>query len=736
MADHENIPEVSLEDMHAKILYCLQMGQYAKAEELSAWVISGAENKIFITHFYLGVALQFQGKIASALEVFNKSLTLNPVSIDTMQAVASCLEQLERYEESYSQLKVALESAPLDAAVNANIGAILEKLKKPEEALVYYDKALEVDAKNHTTLINRGSLLINLGRNTEGLEHCRVAHSIHPQSIATLFNLVDALLGTFKYEEALAHCEAGLAWQPKHANLMFKKGLVLCCLKQFDDAHRTLAEAQVIDPKVIENHLPIIKTLPSTIDVSLNPKTLYLDAMYQAQTKCFWQYRTEYIAEWQTAVLNPDDKRQLISNLEFGFHILSLALDGKARLTLARNLSDWIQDIVWLEGIPPFNYVNTRQIENKRIKIGYLSGDFRVHPVGLLTKQMYSLHDREQVEIYAYSLYNPKKIDLVQQTIVETCDVFNDVSEMTDEQIARLINQHEIDILVDLAGYTTMGRTQVMALRPAPVQIAYLGYPNTSGADYIDYAIVDNTIAHNPEHWSECLVRMPHAFSPYDNQTNNSLTHKTRQDYLLPENGIVFCCFNSNYKIEPEIFSCWMRILKAVPRSVLWLVVGHSEIECRLKASAQQQQIDSSRLIFVPYVPYDEHIIRYQLADLFLDTHWHNAHTTAADALWQGLPVITYAGDVISSRLAASLLNALEMPELITYDFKAYEALAFHYATNHDERIRMREKLKAKRYTAPLFDTPRTTKNLESAYKMIWQRYCDGLSPSNMQVTE
>jgi predicted O-linked N-acetylglucosamine transferase (SPINDLY family) len=732
VADHKKPLEINSRETNSRILHFLQAAQYAEAEKLCAWLISTTGFNEFEPNFYLGAALQFQGKVPHALEVFRKTLALRTNDINVMQAIASCLDQLNRYQDSYNQLIQAWEAAPQDAIVNANLGAILEKLKKPKDALAYYDIALSIDPKNHTALLNRGALLANLDRKVEGLEHCHTAYKIHPQSIGTLFNLVDALLGLFRYEEALAYCELGLAWQPKHANLLFKKGLLLSCLKQFNLAHQCLAEAQVIDPKVVENILPMVAKLDAHVEVSLNPLTLYLDAMYQAQTKCFWLYRKEYVAEWKKAVVNPT-ANQLISNLEFGFQVVSLELDGEIRLKLSQNMSDWVQEIAWLAGVPPFKH---HRVGQRRIKIGYLSADFRTHPVGLLSRQIYGLHDKEAFEIYGYSLLSPDVTDHVRESVEAGCDVFHDVSALTDPQLAQLIYQDEIDVLVDMTSYTTKGRPQVMAMRPAPVQVAYLGYPGTTGAEYMDYAIVDNVIAHQHTHWSEHLVTMPHAFSPYDNQTNNSPISKTRKDYQLPEEAIVFCCFNNNYKIEPQIFNCWMRILKAVPNSILWLIAGHNEVEARLKEAAQEQQVDPLRLIFAPFVAYDEHLARYQLADLFLDTHWHNAHTTAADALWQGLPVITCAGEVISSRLAASLLNALEMPELITNTFDDYEALAIYYATHHQAREAMHEKLKAKRYTAPLFDTARTTRNLEHAYKMMWQRYCDGLPPANMRVIE
>jgi predicted O-linked N-acetylglucosamine transferase (SPINDLY family) len=727
LANNEKSLDISTAENNARIVHFLQTANYGEAEKLCAWLIDSTEAPIFEPHFYLGVALQFQGRVQHALEVFKLAQALSPQNINVMQAIASCFEQLERFEEACSQLMLALAVAPQDDIVNANVGAILEKLKRPEEALSYYDAALKINPKNLTALLNRGSLLANLGRKLEGLAHCRMAHQIHPQAFGTLYNLADALLGLFRYDESLAYCEAGLAAQPRHANLLFKKGLVLSCLKQFAAAHRCLAEAQVIDPKVIENVLPYVKNMDSLIHVNLNPQTLYMDAMYRAQAKSFWQYRNEYIVECQRAILNPDSVANVVDNSEFGFSLLSLPLSGEARLKLNQNIAERVQDMAWLEGVPPFNHesFNQQPAEKKLIRIGYFSSDFRIHPTGLLSKQIYALHNKAGFEIVAYSTFNADLKDHVRQSIENNCSIFRDVSALSDRQIAELIHQDKIEILVDLNGYTAKSRSKVMAMRPAPIQVSYLAYIQSMGADFMDYTIVDSQVVPpmNESHWQEKLVKLPHCLFVYDTDTDCSPTNKTRQDYALPEQVFVFCCLNNCYKIEPNIFDVWMKVLHAVPGSVLWLLVSDELAQLNLQNEANIRGIAKERIIFAPSLPHAEHLLRYQLADLFIDTFWYGAHTTGLDALWQGLPVLSCVGDNLVSRVGASLLEAIEMPELITYDFAEYQGKAIYYATHPTALKALREKLQEKKMSTPLFNTPQTVRYIEAAYKTMSQRY-------------
>jgi predicted O-linked N-acetylglucosamine transferase (SPINDLY family) len=328
--------------------------------------------------------------------------------------------------------------------------------------------------------------------------------------------------------------------------------------------------------------------------------------------------------------------------------------------------------------------------------------------------------------------------DQIYQHISKSCDVFREVRNYTAPDLANLIYKDGIDILIDLAGYTTHSRPEVIALRPAPIQISYMGYLESMGPGIVDYAITDvNVYPENGQNfWHEQAIRLPHHVLPYDNQIDNASQDMRRSDYGLPEDGFIFCCLNNSYKIEPEIFAVWMNILSAVPGSVLWLLDKQEQTRVNLQNEAQLRGIDVDRLIFAPIIDMASHCKRYQLADLFLDTLWCGGHTTALEALWQGLPLLTCEGKVVSARLGTSCLRVLDLPELITRTTDEYERKAIYYAQHPAELKALREKLETVRHTSPLFNTALHVKHLEAAYEMVWQRYKAGLPPAQIDVPE
>ena len=729
-----NIPNISLADANARILEFLQAAQYQEAEKLSVWLLTNSDTDLSEPNFYLGVALQFQGKIAPALQAFNKAHALQSQNVHVIQAIASCFEQLKQYNKAQEWLLLAWSIAPEEPTVNANIGSILEKLGKPHEALIYYDHALTIDPKNYTALLNKGSLLSSLKRKLECLTHSRQAYEIHSNAVGTLYNLVDALLGTFSYEEALVYCELGLASNPRHANFLFKKGLILSCLKRFAEAEVCLAEAQILDSTVITNFIPFLSKDPN-VEVSFQPLTLYLDAMLRAQTMCYWQHRNEYIDIWREIVVDSRDENQVVRNVDFAFHILSFPLSSKIRSQFLRDATEWVQDLAWLQGVNPFQYERAKR---KKIRVGYLSSDFRMHPTGLLSKQMYDLHNKDSFEIYIYSMLKADENDDVRKAVKTGCTKFFDVETLNDGVLAKKINEDEIDILVDLNGYTTNARSQVMAMRPAPIQVQYLSYIQSMGADFIDYTILDNNVCPKEyeQYWHEKIAKMPHCFYPYDTETETKPIQKTRQEFGLPESAFVFCCLNTSYKIEPDIFDVWMKILHAVPDSVLWLL-GPDELTIEnLTCEAINRGVTKERIIFAQPLPIAEHLARYQLADLFIDTFWYGAHTTGLDALWQGLPVLYCEGEVSTSRVGASYMKVLEMPELVTQNFEEYQEKAIYYGTHPLALKALKQKLKEQKESTLLFNTPLTVKHIEAAYQHMWQRYQDGLPPETFDVPD
>ena len=377
-----------------------------------------------------------------------------------------------------------------------------------------------------------------------------------------------------------------------------------------------------------------------------------------------------------------------------------------------------------------------RYPKHKKIRIGYFSADFRIHPVSDLIVELFEIHDRNRFEVYAFS-FGPDTKDEMNLRIKEGVDHFHDVLTMSHKDTAMLARSLELDIAVDLGGYTQHARTEIFALSAAPIQVLYLGYAGTMGTDYMDYLIADCTVIPKDKqhYYSEKIVYMPNTYMVQDSKMKLSERVFTRTDFGLPIDGFVFCCFNNHYKITPSIFIGWMRILSQVDGSVLWLSDTNSTAVNNLKKEVKKHGIDPNRLIFAPRLNLKEdHLSRIQLADLFIDTLPFNAHVTASDALRMGLPVLTCIGSSFASRVAASLLNAVNLPELITTTQEQYESLAIELATKPEKLEIIKNKLAKNLSTAPLYDTPLFTRHLESAYLTMYERYQQGLEPSHIYV--
>jgi len=350
--------------------------------------------------------------------------------------------------------------------------------------------------------------------------------------------------------------------------------------------------------------------------------------------------------------------------------------------------------------------------------------------------QVYELHDKTRFDITALSL-GPDDNSNMRRRLTKSFDKFVYCRAVESAEIAKEINRSEIDILIDLNGYTRDANTNIFSFRPAPIQVNYLGYPGTMGASYFDYIIGDKTIfaASDERFYSEKLVRLPHCYLPNDRGRQIADAVFARKDFELPDDAFVFCCFNNSYKILPAVFDCWMRILKRTGNSVLWLLSEDAKTISNLRKEAVNRGIDPDRLVFAKKMPLSEHLARHRLADLFLDTLPYNAHTTASDALWAGLPVLTQIGQSFAARVAASLLNAVGLSELITHSQEEYEALAVELALDRDKLLGIKEKLEKNRLTTPLFDSTLFTRHLEAAYEAMYRRYQTGLPPDHIDIS-
>jgi protein O-GlcNAc transferase len=362
-----------------------------------------------------------------------------------------------------------------------------------------------------------------------------------------------------------------------------------------------------------------------------------------------------------------------------------------------------------------------------KLRIAYLSADFYRHATAFLMAQLFELHDRSRFEVLGVSFGQDDRSDM-RARLLAAFDRFHDVGSRSDYDVAKLLHELEVDIAVDLKGLTLDCRPGILAYRPAPVQVSYLGYPGTMGADFIDYVIADPIVLPLDQQplWTERIVHLPDCYQVNDSKRQISTRTPTRREVDLPERGFVFCSFNNNWKITPPVFDVWMRLLRAVDGSVLWLIWDNAAAERNLRREAAARGVDPARLVFAATLKVEEHLARHRLADLFLDTLPVNAHTTASDALWAGLPLLTCCGESFSGRVAASLLAAVDLPELVTSNLADYEALALRLATDPTLLRAFRKRLEQNRSTSALFDTDRFRRHIEAAYLTMWERFARG----------
>jgi predicted O-linked N-acetylglucosamine transferase (SPINDLY family) len=394
---------------------------------------------------------------------------------------------------------------------------------------------------------------------------------------------------------------------------------------------------------------------------------------------------------------------------------------------------------IYIQSRYPFNPVSEpilKRPQSQKIRVGYFSADFHNHATGYLMAELFELHDESQFELVGFS-FGPMANDEMRQRLLKSFDQFIEVGGKSNVEIAELSRDLNIDIAVDLKGFTQDARTGIFSYRPAPIQVNYLGFPGTMGADYIDYIIADKTLIplDAQSSYTEKVAYLPNSYQANDRKRLISDRQFTRAELGLPENACIFACFNNNYKITPLVFDSWVKILSLVEGSVLWLLADNPTAKNNLIKEATARGLDSCRLIFAERMPLPEHLARHRQADLFLDTLPYNAHTTCSDALWAGLPVLTLMGSTFPGRVGASLLKAIDLPELITNTQEEYEAMAIELAINPQKLRDIKLKLARNRLTTPLFDTPLFTKNLETIYTKMMERYQADLQPDHITIT-
>jgi len=564
--------------------------------------------------------------------------------------------------------------------------------------------------------------------NFEKAAECyRQAIAINPNFAEAFDNLGIVLWQQKLYEEA-EHClKQAILIKPGMANTHYNLGSMLHKQGRLNEALRSFDEALEIKQHFAEAHNYkgiVLKELGRLDEASSSFRIARVQMLHQRQQLCEWGDLEADIQSARRAVLEaPPNDKNIPRPLAF------FSLPGVTAEEQKRCAERWVKGefeaLVPLRDKLGFDFKRTA---NKTISVGYISADFRQHPVSFLMAEIFELHDRNRFHITAYS-YGPDDGSAMRKRLEKAFDSFVDIRDNTYESAARKIYADHIDILVDLTGHTQDSRSGILALRPAPIQVNYLGYPGTMGADFVDYIIADRftILPEMQQHYTEKVIWMPDCFMPND-RTRSRLAAPNRMDCGLPEHAFVFCCFNQTFKITPGFFDIWCRLLMAVPGSILWLPASNPHVEANLRREAIKYGVESGRIIMAARLPEIEaHLARLQCADLFLDTLPFNAHTTCSDALWMGLPVVTCAGETFMSRVAGSLLTAIGVPELITYNLDDYYRLALDLATDGEKLDSIRSKIIVNRETSPLFDSERFTRNLEKAYIQMMAEYAGNL---------
>ena len=573
-----------------------------------------------------------------------------------------------------------------------DMGTAQAQMGDLSSALQNYQKCLKFDSSSYELFYNIARIFDELKQYDDAISYYNKALSINPEYAEGWSNKGCALKDLKQYDEAIIHFNKALILKPEYAAGWFNKALTLHELKSYHEAIACYEKA-----------------------LSFNPNIEWADGglLYANMKICNWSGIANSLANIQKKVIAG-------ARVVPPFALLSATDDALLHKKAAQ---------IFAKDKYSFNPVLgpiAKAPKKEKIRIAYFSPDFLNHPVALLTSELFEIHDRDRFEVFAFSLQKATSRDVTNERLRGAFDRFIDVENMQDQEIAKLARELEVDIAIDLAGPTKNSRTSILSYRVAPIQVNWLGYPGTFGADFIDYILADRTIIpeSHKEFYVEKVVYLPYTYMVDDSKRVASSRVFTREECGLPEDAFVFCCFNNDYKFNSQVLDGWSEILHLVENSVLWLSENNVDFRTNIVTEFERRGIESSRIIFATKVDLmSDHLSRYSVADLFLDTHPYNAHTTSVDSLKACIPVLTLMGQSFASRVAASLLNAIGLPELITTTQAEYVALAVELAKMPEKLADIKFRLANNLRSTPLFNTPLFAKNIEAAYIRMHELY-------------
>jgi predicted O-linked N-acetylglucosamine transferase (SPINDLY family) len=711
-----------------------QQGRLDAAERLYRTVLAAQPGQFDALHF-LGILRAQQGDGAEAVRLISRALDRRPDSADAHSNLGNVYQQLGRHADAIASYERALTIRPDFADALYNRGNALRAAGRRDEALASYERALALAPAHARALANLGNLLQELNRFEDALASYERALALRPDDAEAHNGRGAALYRLNRHEEALASCERALALQPDHVAAHCNRGNILQALGRRDEAPACYERALALrpdDPDALHGlagallglnrHEEAARAYARLLEAAPDYPFARGRLLYARLQSCDWDGLADLVA-----AIGEDVRAGRLSAEPFGHQAVCHSvreLKRCAELYAAHHCPPALPAL-W----------NGERYSNARIRIGYVSGEFRHQATSILMVELFERHDRGRFELFAFD-NGWDDGSGIRERINRAFDEIVDIGRLGDRAAAMAIRQRRIDILVNLNGYFGAARQGVFALRPCPIQVNYLGFPGTLGAPYMDYLVADRHVIppQDREAYTEQVVYLPECYQPNDSRRRIAERAPTRAEAGLPEGAFVFCCFNNSYKILPQVFEVWMRLLARLPGAVLWLLEDNAAAARNLQREAAARGVAPARLVFAARARLDEHLARHRLADLFLDTLPYTAHTTGSDALWAGLPLLTCEGATFPARVAASLLRAAGLPELVTRSLEEYEALALRLATEPARLAALRAQLARNRASCALFDAARRCRHLEAAYLAMWQRQQRGELPAAFAV--
>jgi len=688
----------------------LLLGEYADAEHAlrSAAAIPGAPASVFMR---LGIALLNQGQLADAVGALQRALGLDPhnpdiylnlgqadpararqhfetalrLSPDNVDASYNlgviCLAE-QRLDEARSWFERVLVRAPDRADALVNLGLVAQQQQRLDEAIAHLRRAIEIDPSLVQARNNLAHTLTLQGQLEQARTEYLYALRIAPDLREAREGLAAVCISIGRFKEGIAHLREILLTDSRQPVVLAALADALFEIGELDEAQAMAKNSMVLDPAASGPYSTLADI--HSVRGELDQMVAMLEAgteksgsirmlgklVFQLRRICAWE---KWGAAWDRLSAALPDNGQMVTP----FSLLCESLTPDQQLSHARRWSQQFNALGVQLDRPP-----APPTHRARLRIGYFSSDFYAHATAYLLAEVLELHDRSRLEVFAYS-YGPEDNSPMRARLRAACEHFVDLARDPDDVAADRIRVDDLDVLIDLKGYTLGARPAILARRPCRIQVSWLGYPGTMGADFIDYLIADSVTVppDHARHYSERVLRLPHCYQPNDRKREVATT-LPRANYGLPDKTFIFCCFNQAYKITPDVFSCWMRILQTVPGSVLWLLEDNLSASENLRHAAHARGIAPARLIFAPRLPLALHLARYRAADLALDTFPYTSHTTASDALWAGCPLVGLRGETFAARVSASVLEAGGLSELVTQNLEDYESLAYRLASD------------------------------------------------------